>query len=95
MNGGPGGSNSSPLPFLHPGGPGRGAKRDPELDGWLWGKEGDPRRLTCAESWRCFSRSSPPVRCDFFTFKFKSESFIIVVFLKVDLKLVTLVNVTF
>lgn len=42
---------------------GRGVKRDPELDGWLWGKEGDPPRcLKCAESSLCFSHFSPPVR---------------------------------
>lgn len=59
-------SNSSPLSFLNPVWPGRGEKCDPELDGWLWGKEEDPRRLMCAESLLCFSHSSLPVRTTFF-----------------------------
>lgn len=46
--------------------PGRGVQCEPELDGWLWGKEGDPRRLKCAESSPCFSHSSPLVRIFFF-----------------------------
>lgn len=62
------GASNWSLCFLNPVWPGRGAECEPELDGWLWGKEEDPRRLMCAECSSSFCHSSPPVSCLFFCF---------------------------